>query len=129
MWNHGQVDEWDRMERDQAEEEKAPPRRTLVYRVPTPAACSSCRDLYTSGGSPRIFEMSELQGNGTNYKVKRANWKPIVGATHPYCVCDLQRLPAYVKMPAKWRSGESAPIVVGSDGLLVLPSTGDTDAS
>ena len=125
-WNHGQADEWTRMEIDRAIETRTPPRSARVYRVPTPTACSACRRLYTDGGHPRIFDLEDLQANGTNHKTKRADWKPIVGATHPYCVCDLQRLPAYVKLPSVWRSGDAAPSIIGRDGLLVL---GDADGS
>ena len=127
-WNQGQADEWDRMAVDQATENKAPPIETRVYRVPSPTACPACLRLYTEGGFPRVFHLSALQANGTNYKVKRAEWKPVVGATHPFCVCDIQRLPPYVKLPASWNSGAAAPTVIGSDGLLVLPEPGDDNA-
>lgn len=128
-WNQGQADEWSRMEMDRAEETETPPKEARVYRVPSPTACAACERLYTEGGYPRIFNLGDLQANGTNYKVKRADWKAIVGATHPYCVCDIQRLPTYVKLPPSWRSGAAAPKVIGSDGLLVLPEPGDDDAS
>jgi hypothetical protein len=125
MWNHGQTDEWTRMAEDAAKQSGAPPRAVYVYRVPTPTACSSCFRLYTTstgpGGDIRIFELSSLEANGTNYGAKRADWKPIIGATHPYCVCDIQRLPTYVTLPKGWSNGQAAPSVVGSDGLLVLP--------
>lgn len=123
-WNQGQVDEWDRMSLETAEATEKPPVEPLVYRVPSPTACSDCLRLYTaspSGGPIRIFRLSDLQGNGTNYKLKRADWKPIVGATHPYCVCDIQSLPTYVRMPVGWVSGQPAPSVIDDDGFLVLP--------
>lgn len=120
MWNQGQTDEWDRIAQEEAEETETPPKPVYVYRVPTPTACSSCVKLYTVGGNIRIFELSSLESNGNNFKTRRADWKPIIGATHPYCVCDIQRLPKYVMLPKDWSDGQPAPSVIGSDGLLVL---------
>lgn len=60
----------------------------LVYKDVFPGACSHCRHLYTTGGSgsePRIFKLSSLIANGDNIGRKARDWKPVVGATHPYC--------------------------------------------
>ena len=32
-------------------------------------------------------------GNGTNIGVKVKDWKPVIGATHPWCNCDLEYVP------------------------------------
>lgn len=66
----------------------------LVVKIPNPKACSTCRALYLDGdGNPRTFTMAELIGNGTNVGRKRAEWRPVVGTTHPWCACFLRRLP------------------------------------
>ena len=119
-FNQGMADDWQEQELELAEEQERPPRKVRAYRVLTPTACKQCERLYMSGGEVRIFDLDELVGNGTNFKLKRADWKPIVGATHPFCACDLQRLPEYIRLPKGWRSGDTAPSVVGSDGRLVL---------
>jgi len=122
-FHRGQVDEWTEEEREQAISSERAPKQIYAYRVPQPNACRYCRQLYTEGGYPKIFTLSDLQGNGNNYGKKRAAWRPIVGATHPWCACDLLRLPKYVELPASWRSGQPAPSVIGSDGMLVLPGS------
>lgn len=60
----------------------------LVYKDVFPGACSHCRRLYTTAGSgsePRIFKLSSLIMNGDNIGRKARDWKPVIGATHPYC--------------------------------------------
>jgi hypothetical protein len=120
-WNRGKSDEWLEEEREQAVETETPAEAVRAYRIPAPTACPDCRRLYTSGGELRIFYLADLLGNGTNYKRRRADWRPVVGATHPFCVCSLQRLPSYVKLPKGWHSGDTAPSVIDGDGFLVLP--------
>jgi hypothetical protein len=59
-----------------------------AYRVnPNDAAtCKYCRKFYIdSDGSPKLYRLSTLIGNGSNYGKKAAEWKPIVLATHPNC--------------------------------------------
>jgi hypothetical protein len=61
----------------------------LVAKIPTPAACPRCRDLYTEGGKPRIFRLSELMANGENVGRKAKEWLPTVGPIHPACMCGM----------------------------------------
>jgi hypothetical protein len=63
--------------------------------VPDPRACDDCLRLYTEGGNPKIFKLSELLGNsGTNYiRPWRANAKPVIPPLHPSCYCRLRYLP------------------------------------
>lgn len=123
-FNHGEADEWQTQAQQEAEEDEKPMKPVRAYRVPSPTACSYCRRLYTTsasnGGDLRIFYLSELLANGTNFKTKRADWKPIVGATHPFCACDLQRLPTYIQMPKGWKSGEPAPTIIDPEGFAVI---------
>ena len=68
----------------------------LVYKDVYPKACRHCIRLYLKGGiggEPRVFKLIELMANGDNLNKKVDNWKAIVGSTHPFCRCDLRRLP------------------------------------
>lgn len=118
--NEGLKDRWYEQELVFAEEDDEPPRRIRVFRVPRPDACKHCIRLYTEGGAPRIFYLDDLEGNGTNIGRKVADWKPVIGATHPWCGCSLHRLPMVAILPSSWRAGSSAPTVVGPGGSLLL---------
>lgn len=59
-------------------------------------ACKHCVRLYLTNGAhskPRIFEVKELLANGTNVGRKVKDWKPVIGATHPWCRCEMQGVP------------------------------------
>ena len=59
-----------------------------------PDACPHCVRLYVGpDGHPRIFKLSTLLANGTNFRTKTGDWKPVVGPTHPHCQCQLFRVP------------------------------------
>lgn len=67
-----------------------------VYFQVYPGACRHCIRLYLThgvGSQPRLFNLSELMANGTNYGVKSKEWKPTVHPVHPYCRCQINRLP------------------------------------
>lgn len=68
---------------------------TLVYKKPAWNACPMCKKLYLmpDGVTPRVFKMSELLKNGTNYGKKQADWKPVMGTLHPNCLCTLNVKP------------------------------------
>lgn len=64
----------------------------LVYKKVFQSACKKCVSLYLTkgvGSEPVLFKISELQSNGTNIGRKVADWKPVVGPTHPWCRCML----------------------------------------
>jgi hypothetical protein len=44
-------------------------------------------------GKPRVFTLRELVSNGSNFGRKQKDWLPTLEAMHPWCVCDLVRLP------------------------------------
>lgn len=75
----------------------------LVYFDVFPGACRHCIRLYLTGGigsQPRVFRLSELMANGTNYGVKSKDWKATIHPVHPFCRCDLRYLPkGYVWNP------------------------------
>ena len=67
-----------------------------VYKDVYPKACRHCISLYLTGGigsQPKLFTIEELINNGDNLNKKVADWKAVVGSTHPFCRCDLRRLP------------------------------------
>jgi len=74
----------------------------LVYKTIQPDACRFCRMLYTNGRKPRLFRLSELANNGTNYgrravhpkRAGRTEWRPVIGVVHPGCQCELHEMPA-----------------------------------
>lgn len=67
---------------------------TQVAKLVDPDACPTCRKLYLdSDGRPKIFSLAELEGNGTNFGLKRSEWLPVVGPAHPFCHCSLVEVP------------------------------------
>jgi hypothetical protein len=63
-----------------------------VYKDVYDKACKHCVQLYLTGGigsQPKIFKLSVLKQNGTNIGRKTAEWKPVIGSTHPYCRCTI----------------------------------------
>jgi len=75
---------------------KAPADETYVYKlvVRDAALCPYCRKFYLNpDGTPKIYKMSELMRNGTNYGKKASQWKPVIGSTHPNCRDRLVELP------------------------------------
>lgn len=74
---------------------------TLVYIRVAKNACPHCKRLYLdSDGIPKIFKLSELLANGTNYGKKVANWLPVIPPCHPNCMCILMVLPQGYKFNA-----------------------------
>lgn len=75
-------------------------------------ACAHCTRLYLTGGpgtEPKIFKLSELLSNGNNIGVKAANWKPVIGPTHPWCRCQLE----YYEEGAEWDASRSTFVFTG----------------
>ena len=68
---------------------------TLVFKRPGPNACAQCKKHYleSDGITPKVFRLSDLMANGTNYGKKTADWKPTVGILHPNCMCPLSVMP------------------------------------
>lgn len=68
---------------------------TLVFKRPFNDACPKCKQMYleSDGITPRVFKLSELMGNGTNYGKKQADWVATLGVLHPNCRCPLSVKP------------------------------------
>ena len=81
--------------------------KTKVYKDVFPGACRHCISLYTTkgiGSLPKIFELDELIKNGTNIGRKTNDWKPVIGAVHPFCRCQLHEAPEEFDWNEKTRS-------------------------
>jgi hypothetical protein len=62
-----------------------------VYRIIVHDAktCKWCRRFYQdSDGSPKVYKLSTLLSNGSNYGKRTDDWMPVVGATHPNERCS-----------------------------------------
>lgn len=82
-----------------------------VARRPNPDACHKCKELFLVGGvgPPRVFKLSDLIANGTNFKKKQADWVATATSVHPWCGCQT------VRVPAGWGFDENWDLVPGGD--------------
>lgn len=64
----------------------------LVFKRPAPDACKHCKRLYLKpdGITPKIFRLKDLEYSNIGRKV--AEWRPVIGSTHPWCHCQLSPL-------------------------------------
>jgi hypothetical protein len=117
----GQVESWHEQEKEAAKELKRPVEKVIVYKIPRPDACRHCLRLHRDpGGNLRLFLLDQLEGNGVNVGRKAAEWKAVVGPIHPFCACQIVRLPKYLDLPKGWKSGRSAPNLIGPSGMMVI---------
>lgn len=82
------------------------PKNVMVAKIPNGDACKHCIRLHLTGGqgsAPRVFPLSELESNGSNVGRKAAEWKAVVGTTHPWCACEL------IHVPPGWSFEEEPP--------------------
>lgn len=75
-----------------------------VYRIVVQdgALCRYCRRFYLdSDGSPKLYRLSTLLGNGSNYGKNKPDWKPVATATHPNERCSqvIELKPGWKLMP------------------------------
>ena len=46
--------------------------------------CNHCKRFYVDAdGSPAVYRLSTILGNGSNYGKRQSDWLPVSGATHP----------------------------------------------
>lgn len=63
----------------------------LVFKSVKPGACEHCNKLYLTNGfgsKPIVFKLQDLLGNGTNIGKTVKEYKPVIGATHPWSFLD-----------------------------------------
>ena len=75
-----------------------------VYRIVVNDAklCKHCRRFYLDNdGSPKVYKMSTLLANGSNYGKKTVDWKPTYLATHPSerCSALIELRPGFKVLP------------------------------
>lgn len=72
---------------------------TKVYMRPSPMACNKCKQLYLErdGKTPKVFKVTDLMANGTNYGKKQADWVACVPPLHPNCMCTINVMPKDTK--------------------------------
>lgn len=71
-----------------ARNKSSDPDQVYVYRINPDdgKTCKYCRRFYIdSDGSPKVYTLSKILSNGTNYGRKADSWTPVAGATHPNC--------------------------------------------
>lgn len=76
----------------------------LMAKVPEPTACVDCKRLYLDeNGLPIIRPASWWHAQGvSNAGLKRNDWKPVLGAVHPWCQCRLTRVPEGYVFNEQW---------------------------
>lgn len=79
----------------------------FVYRIPVndSKTCKYCRRFYNEEDSYKLYRLSTLLGNGTNYGRKTDQWLPVIGSTHPN-----SRTSQIIELPPGW--------IIGSGGKL-----------
>lgn len=91
-----------------------------VFRRPMPDACKHCKRLHLDpDGFPRIFKLSDLEANGSNFGKKASEWLPVIGAVHPNCQCPMSR------RPAGWGFNEEGDLVPGGEYATVYEGEDD----
>lgn len=78
-----------------------PSDEVYVYRIVQndAALCKYCRKFYMdSDGTPKVYKLSTLLGNGSNYGKKREQWLPVANATHPN-----ERCSQVIELKPGWR--------------------------
>ena len=75
----------------------------LLAKIPEPSACEDCKRLYLEDGVPMIRPASWWEEQGiSNVGKKRQNWAPVLGAMHPWCQCQLVRVPRGWEFTEDW---------------------------
>lgn len=47
--------------------------------------CKYCKEFYHDGNSFKVYKLSELVANGSNYGKSQDNWQPVLPPAHPNC--------------------------------------------
>lgn len=94
-----------------------------VAKRPAPDCCEHCARLYLGpDGQPRIFKLSDLIKNGlNNFGRKARDWLPVLGAMHPFCQCQL------IRIPPGWGFDESGQLVPGGELGVAYESPDDLE--
>ena len=83
-YQYGRAEEYDKINKSRP--------GAMYYKQVYAGACKHCIRLYLTAGigsKPKLFKMADLLANGSNIGRKVNDWQPVVGATHPFCRCEL----------------------------------------
>jgi hypothetical protein len=96
----------------------------LLAKIPEDGACPHCLRLYLDAeGRPAAHPASWWYEQGTsNAGRKAADWKPVLGAIHPWCRCALLRVPAGWEFDEEWNlvPADEAEKAQVADGATLL---------
>lgn len=75
-----------------------------VFRISVQDAktCKYCRRFYNdTDGSPKVYRLSTILSNGSNFGKKPDDWQPVAGATHPNerCSQTIELKPGWMVTP------------------------------
>ena len=59
-----------------------------VYKMVSPNACRECKRIWGPPGAPKRYRLSfieQREAAGGNFRLKRAQWGPVIGPIHPNC--------------------------------------------
>jgi hypothetical protein len=75
-----------------------------MAKIPEPNACDDCKRLYLDAdGKPMVRPVEWWMSQGVaNYGLKRADWRSVMGAMHPWCQCQVVRVPAGWGFDDEW---------------------------
>lgn len=84
--------------------QEKPASEIYVYRISVQdaALCKFCKQFYVdTDGSPKVYKLSTILNNGTNYGKPTVEWKPVAVATHPNERCSgiLELKPGWKVLP------------------------------
>ena len=57
-----------------------------VYKIVSPGACDQCKRIWGPMGKPRLYRLSEIEGNN-NFQKPAREWVAVIGPVHPACLC------------------------------------------
>lgn len=76
--------------------ERAKGKPVRACKISAKNCCKWCAKLWIDDktGNPKIYDLAELEANGTNVGRKASEYLPTVGPSHPGCRCHLTIVPA-----------------------------------
>ena len=59
--------------------------KARAAKLTRPSCCPQCAAAYLENGRPRIFNLADLEANGSNVGRKQSAWRPTLAPLHPNC--------------------------------------------
>lgn len=86
-------------------------RDVIVYRIPVEdiSTCVYCKKFYLeSPGVPKLYKLSDIMANGSNFGKKAVDWKPVMGSTHPN-----ERCSGWIELKPGFKLTKDGPSYIG----------------